>query len=223
MAFAPHTLIAFGGKLTDRVSSVVDIWECTIRAVQLDSHDRPVSNPAGLMNGMADPLATWFTTAANKMSSAASLGYLKVNTIGPDGKYASSGSTNVHDYATGIVGGAAPSHPYTESWCYSWGTAIKRGPGARGRIYPPNGTTQFGDSVICTGAEQAAFLTSAQNLLKVINIGDGNSAAGAPVIASRVNATNTIITTIRIGRVVDSQRRRRSAIPENYVEGLSNP
>jgi hypothetical protein len=223
VVYAPHTLFVMGGVIADPSGAGEDIWECTIRGVQVDSPDRPVTDPVAFMNGIAAPLLAWFKAPASCNVVAAALGYIKVNNIGADGKYISKTATNVHDYPANQTGGAPATHDFSKSWAYSWSTSVARGPGKNGRIYPPNASVGSAGSAICTSADQAKLLAAAQGLLHVLNVGDGDTAGMLPVVASKVNATNTPITGIRIGRVVDSQRRRVNALAEDYVAGPAFP
>lgn len=223
MAYAPHTLFVMAGSLTDPNSGQKDIWQCSVRGVQVDSPDRPVTDPVAFMNGIATPLATYFASADSQICAYASLDYIKVNNIGADGKYSDKSNTNQHDYSPIIQGTGTNGHPFTESFAYSWRTTKARGPGSHGRIYLPNASQGAAGSATIAPAVQAVYLTAAQQLLHILNVGDGDTAGMLPVVASNVNATNTPVTSISIGRVIDSQRRRRNALTEAYISGPAFP
>lgn len=220
MVYAPHTLVVFGGVLSANFAGGTDeIWQCGIRGVQADDHSSPVKNPEAYMNGLATPLANWFGDAQNLMSTGATLTFLKVNSIGPDGKYSDPSNTHRHDYVPPIQGGLAPIVPDILTCCWSWRTAKTRGPGSHGRIYPPNNTVGSSPSMGIGGSDRDRHLAAAQRLFHIIKLGDGDLAEMDPVIASKVNATNTIITEIWIGSIYDVQRRRKNAEVEIYTKG----
>lgn len=215
MAYQPHTLIAFGGSLAD-VGAADEIWECTVRVISPGGSGLPLSDAAGYMGQVAGPLQTWFTTPAVGMSSKSTLAWLKVNNIAADGTYSAAGGTNVHDYSPPQNGGstAAQAAPAFCSLALSWTTNRRRPPGAFGRIYPPNFNYPMGGSAV-SSASQTAAVGAAVALLDVLRNCDGSLGA-IPVIASRVNATNTEITGCRVGNIYDVQRRRKNAVPETY-------
>lgn len=213
MAYKAHTLIAFGGSLSE-VTTGDEIWECTIRAISPGGSELPLSDPGGYMDQIAGDLASWFSDSDNNMANGTTLAWLKVNNIGPDGRY-SGGATNVHDYTPAIEAGVGQSVPSFCSLAFSWTTNRKRPPGAFGRIYPPNYTYPCIGSAI-SGVYQAKALATAVALLDVIRACSHDLQA-IPVIASRVNATNTEITGVRVGNVYDYQSRRKNAVRETYT------
>lgn len=224
MVYAPHTLVAFGGRLNASLAGGVDeIWECTVRGVQLDDHTRPVTNPQAYVDGVAGPLAAWYASVTSLMNGFSSLDFVKANSIGPDGKYSDPSTVHRHDYTPGIGGGLTPVFPDIISCCWSWRSAKTRGPGSHGRIYPPNNTIGVSNNMALDSAARDRHLTAAQNLMHVLSVGDGDLAEMTPVIASKVNATNTPITEIWIGSILDVQRRRKSAETEIYTKGVIFP
>lgn len=213
MAYAPHTLVAFGGALTELASND-EIWECTIRVYSPGGSKLPLSDPAGYMGQIATPLGTWFALAASGMQSVASLAYLKVNNIGADGKY-SDPTTNVHDYTTPVTGGVVGQQaPSFLSCAMAWTTNRTRPPGAYGRIYPPNFSYGFAGAKI-SATDQGKVVTAGKNLLGVLRNCAGSLGA-IPIIASKANATNTEITGVRCSNVYDVQRRRKNAALVTY-------
>lgn len=214
MAYRPHTLVAFGGALTE-VSSRDEIWECTMRVIAPGGSTLPLGGAAeGYMNEIAAPLAAWFSDTDNHMADGSTLAWLKVNNIGADGKYSDSG-TNVHDYNPVVAAGVGQSVPSFLSLALSWTTARTRPPGAFGRIYPPNYTYPATGSAV-SAAYQAMARDTAVALLDVIRNCGGDLQA-LPVIASRANATNTEINGVRVGNVYDYQSRRKNAVRETYA------
>lgn len=221
MVYAPHTLIAFGGTLAASFAGGTDDeWQCGIRAVQLDDHSSPIKNPQGYLDAIAPHMATWFAAPANLMSTGATLDWIKVNSIGPDGKYSDPSVVHRHDFTPPIQGGVIPIVPDILSLCWSWRTAKTRGPGSKGRIYPPNNTTGSSPSMGVGGTDRGRHITAAQALMSIISIGDGDLAEGTAVIASKVNATNTPITEIWIGSIYDVHRTRKDDEVEIYTKAV---
>lgn len=213
MAYAPHVLAAFGGNLPNG-----DIWQCGVRLKtatgQLDEADVDQ-----YMEAMATQLATWFGTASTGIAATTQLTYLKLNNIGADGKYPPGVATHQHDFNPVVVGGQTLAIPAITSVCLSWTTDVKRGPGAHGRVYVPNlgyapaSTGKVGNTAITNG------VAAAQGLLDAVSLYQNPGALGRliPVVASKVNATLTAITGVRVGDEYDVQRRRKNAAPEVYT------
>jgi hypothetical protein len=220
MAYAPHTLVAFGGTLSEQ-SGQDEIWECTIRGMDLPDGvpgNIPVDE-GGLdtyLSEIATPLATWFAAAAHQMSSSSNLVYVKANNIGADGRYTSP-TTHVHDYTTPVAGGVAGGVPSFLSVAYSWHTSRNRPPAARGRIYPPNFAVPIisGTSTIGAG-DRAQQLAAALALLTLLQ-NHANTIWFAPSVVSKVGGAHQPINNVFVGSTYDVQRRRKYAVPELYT------
>jgi hypothetical protein len=148
MAFTAHTLVAFGGKLTNNTSP--DQWQCGVRLAILDpdgiSWRAGLSDPQVYLNALHAPLLTWFqralvTTAGSEFATLradAYLDWVKVNNIDALGHYADPTTTHRFDYSgTAGGGGSVNIIPPFVTAAVSLTTALARGRGHRGRIYLP--------------------------------------------------------------------------------------
>lgn len=101
-------------------------------------------------------------------------------------------------------------------------TAIARGPGHSGRIYVPAGSRTspiFDNTGHITYAGLNLWLAAYKTLIETMNaftIG-GSLASPRVSVVSKVAATSSRVTNVRIGDVYDTQRRRRESIEENYL------
>lgn len=92
--------------------------------------------------------------------------------------------------------------------------SVEPGPSGRGRMYLPN--------IVASGVDVNGQLTStAQNAivtnLKVFfDAVNALSAYGNLIVASQAQSAGFTLKSIRVGNVVDAQRRRRNAVGENY-------
>lgn len=213
MAWSPHARVVFGGALNDLGLLGSDIWQCTVNVVPLD-----------MVEGWCDPylaaiqapLKTWFTAVASEMSTNADLRFIKANLIGADGHYSNPTVTHRFDYTSIGVGAKAPTMPGYLSLAMSWSTALTRGPGSKGRIYPPNAPTAAGSGQsVANSTSTNNAMNAAKALLTVL--ASTTTTQATPVIASGVNAAVTPITGVRCGNLIDVQRRRRNSINETYV------
>ena len=224
MPFAPHVRVSFGGTLTGETGYPDEIWNCSV-----NGEVGPAWDADEYLGVIQAALLAWFRSNDSKCSSQSTLGYVKANKIGADGKYVDQGTTHVHSYASAMTGGAGPVNPDILTTAISWGTGKARGPGSHGRIYLPNNTLGTGIGMTVSIVEQDALVAAGVNLLQILNAGGGGNGIPGhpntnpvlqPVIASRVNATNTPILSCRVGNVKDVQRRRKDAYRESYRIGV---
>lgn len=215
MAFAPHSRVSFGGTLSPSgFGDTGDIWQCNVSIVN-GSIGGGFDNGAYLEE-IAGPLLAWYQAPANGLSIGAFLRWVKCNAINADGTYFDGNNTNVHDYPGDLTrGGAQPKNPDIISIATSWRTSKARGPGSHGRIYLPNNTYGETTDITIAPPDQLKAANAGKALLQVLANGPGITVT--PVVASKVNATNTPITRVAVGSVKDVQRRRKNAIKETYT------
>lgn len=202
MAVAGHLYkLAFGGPLFTE-----EQWSCSIHILATD----PMTETP---ESFEDALRAWFISSTASISSAAQLTWIKFNEINPvTGKYLSEIESNTFDTFAPMVGIGATG-PGQNTLAISWMTAATRGLASKGRIFPPTGqlvvnmATGQVTTVIASNAAGAA-----NSLLTVIN---GFGAAQVVVFSKQGQVTRTI-TGVRVGTIVDTQRRRRSSLKENY-------
>lgn len=174
-----------------------------------------------LLDGLVPVISTWFSSAGASISTRAQLETIKANVLGVDGKYVSQTYTGLRDIEP-VVGSAAGNiMPPQNTVAVSLRTARKRGPGARGRFYPPLPVvgTLAPDGTIAAG--QAAQMATAGAAL--INGMNGVSDLRV-VVASEVGAGALVpVTSVAVGTVVDTQRRRRGDLVEVYSTAAVAP
>lgn len=119
--------------------------------------------------------------------------------------------TGVSDPRNEVGTAAAASMPFQCAPVVSLRTAQLSRSG-RGRFYAPSlATTQIDGGRMLAGA-QTALADSAQDLLQALEAG-----GQAPVIYHRGAGTTTNVTSIDVGDVIDTQRRRRNKLVEARV------
>lgn len=204
-----HALLTFFG---DGYSGV-EIWNTTLR---LDGTTVP--NETQL-----EACATAFQTLWNDgtLASPSSRRFLGVKWAPQDtqGRYPD-GSDSIEfllaDPDPGTTGGGYPQIALT----LSLRTARSRGYASNGRMYLPSSR----EVSVASGqidATQALALASvgAQFIADIAEVGLGTPAVMSTVGAGRIEA----VTGVRVGRVMDTQRRRRNALDEAYTETVSVP
>lgn len=226
MAFSPHYRLTFGGTLSEGDSGPIDeIWQCN---VSLLPYGGGTLDEDLYMEQIDPTIRAWFSDTASGMSNAAVLNFLKCNEIGADGRYTSRTTSHRRDL-TPTGGAVTPQNPEIISCCLSWITGVARGPGSKGRIYPPNPTYGSRSSMLIASSEQGAAAAAGVKLLQVLNNANdgpfrptplGHYEDARPVVASSVNGSLNGIIGCRAGSVKDVQRRRKDAIRETYVTSV---
>lgn len=188
--------LAWGGSLYG-----VDEWQNSLFV------HSPVSLP---LNPAAYEVAlkAWHTANGH---NKANLDYIKFNEINPvTGKYAS-----LVDSFTHVL---SPSHPGAMTLAYpqlsaamSIRTVRARGRGSAGRIYPPNGSYPVATDGRIEQANVTAQLATFRTLINAINAAN---TGGVVVVFSKIGQTTTDVIKVSMGRVMDTQRRRRRALDE---------
>ena len=216
MGYDQHALLAFGG-FDNSYSPGFEIWQCHVRGL-FDS-EADYSDMQSICDIIAGRLRTWFGASANYMSSAATLNWVKLNEIGPDGRYVSD-ITNITE-VTAQAGGQPPHTPSILTCAFSWTTGATRGLAHRGRIFPPVALDAVTTGTV--GTKQSNYRTSALSLLTAIApTGTLTHDGLPPYVVSPGGKHSSVgvarrITGVEIGDLVDVQRRRKSALPEAYV------
>lgn len=164
--------------------------------------------------------------------STHTLEFCKVAAVDTDGRYLPGESVYEHLYLPPIAGprvvtvGSNQSLPQ-QSLCISLRTAVTRGYAAKGRIYPPPQYVQLGLDGSANAV--ASYATPVKTLINSINAATGTgvvviaskgkgvrnpSSTGKPRYTYPTPGAEHAVTAVSVGRVVDTQRRRRRQLNE---------
>lgn len=214
MAYAPHDKFVMGGLLTG--GPATEIWACSINGTLLKSGTIVQADYDAWLTDVAAGLMTWYAASTSRMRSDSTLTYAKLNAIGPDGKYAH--PTTPHTkLLTSTAGGVGPVLPDFVTLAWSWKDTSHVGPASNGRIYPPNSLATYATgSTTVTSGELTAQVTAAKNLLNAISQTYTGGLEFVPGLFSSKGAATGAILQIRVGNVLDVQRRRKNKFPETY-------
>lgn len=167
----------------------------------------------------ATAATAFYRGTSGGMATYNTLDQIKMALIGVDGK--TIGEPKVYYYSTPQAGTYSGSVIPQASIAVSLVTDLPRGLASKGRIFLPSGFGDVGntDGKLSTVTTNA-IATRTKTFLDAINtIGDSVVPAGAIAITSnvRTGAVNTV-TGVRVGNLVDVQRRRRNRLTETYVD-----
>lgn len=221
MAYEPHTYVTFSGTLSEQTSQD-EIWQIGIRGFNPTGGKSPVaaSELQNLVDAIFADIGDWYSANDGDIFGGAFLREIKAVNIGADGKYSSQPRTHAVNLGGGR--GDTPGLPTFNSIVYSWTTGVRTGKAAHGRVYPPNFWLKFQPGLATLQvASQATALTQAARLLNVVSQ-SGPQFVFRPYVVSS-SGVSRAITGVRVGNVIDVQRRRKNAVPETYTSAAWNP
>lgn len=204
-----HSLLTFFGD----GYSAQEIWNCTLR---LDSTQTP--DQAELEAAATAFQALWNDGTLASPSSRRFLGvkWAPQDTQGryPDGLDAV--EFLLEDPDPGTTGGGYPQIALV----LSWRTARSRGYASNGRMYVPSAREVSTASGQIDATQADALAGVAATFINAI----AASGVGTPAVMSSAGAGRIEeITGVRVGRVMDTQRRRRNALDEAYTATVPVP
>lgn len=202
--------------------------------------DGGVSNQV-TAEAISDDVEAWWRgttgyTTANQFlaNSSHRLTELKVARIQPDGTYPDTDPSYSHFYVPPIAGPALPKDGTVaqNTIAVTLTTALPRGYASKGRIYlppsqlyVPNQTTGIIDAINADKIRDSIrTLINAINANTVVgNVAIYSRGKGVPTFNSVKNrieysypnpGASNVVTGVRVGRVIDTQRRRRRSLTE---------
>jgi len=203
---AEHMYVQWGGKLPGG-----EEWSNGLR-LRGSNPIFPAADAQSLLPGLVTALSAYHARATTLVHASAKLSYVKCNAIGVDGHYSS--QITYETVVADVAGGSTSQCPPNQvTMVVSWLTAFSRGPGHRGRMYVPLTATNLDTDGSVFAANVTGAKTSANTLLTAINA--INPDFKAAVFSRKAGAaTSNDITTASVGRILDTQRRRRRSLLE---------
>lgn len=203
--YPPHARFSFQGVY----GSAADPYEAwTFRL-----NTGPGGNGAPLGGKAQTCINAWQTHLAGVFGPHVRLTSVKAAPIGTDGRYVGD-SVEVFTAAAGIpgTGPVSPVYPTQVALAASLRTPA-RGPGGRGRVYLPTTISSVGpnDGLISpTDAQNVA-----QRLGLLIDAMNADLTTGRVCVVS-IKGTRHEVSSVRVGRALDTMRSRRRSIEEAY-------
>jgi hypothetical protein len=222
-----HIQVTWGGSLPGN-----ETWSCSLKMADARPGSPVIGNDAYIatmdMGDYADfvktPIQNFHEDAGSNINPAAVLRYVKVAKIQHDGKMDADDSSEEFVYAgDGIPGGGSTGLQYPNqcSLVVSLTTRVTRGPAHRGRFYMPLPSHYIGADGCISIADAQAVADSAAAFIESISDVPGldiPSSPGVVVMSRKSSAARTYnVEGVEVGRVIDTQRRRRRSLPENYA------
>lgn len=214
MAYPFHFLkLSFGGGLAQGQ----EIWTNGINFglptsdVGFEDGDYDTALPS-----IATSIGEWFADNRMGIPTSATLDWVKLAYIKPDGEYFR--DADVYDFSTPVRGNQTGLGKLVQqSTAVTFESARRRAPGRFARIYPPMTGTPDTDGYVGPMEADGIRDATAEMIAEVtedLRIASGQNIV--PIVASQKTTTNNEIVTVKVGRIVDVQRRRRNRLPELY-------
>ena len=209
-----HRLVMIGTWYTDQFNMTLNIVPSGLGELRMPAVDETQLAAAAAVVG------TWFPLSQGSpgmgFSEHAKLTSIKLNRVGPDGRYVDS-IAREHVYSSPIAGPLSITPAPQLSLAVTLRTAIERGRGSKGRVYPPGGN--WSNGVNADGRASTTQATGQANGMKaLINpLNTLYSLIGRVGVASNAGAGRfEHVTHLDVGRVMDTIRSRRSSLVEDY-------
>jgi len=215
-----HVLAQWGGTLPGG-----EIWSNSLRLASTDTgNDADVPSHDAMVEWLTtyakDAVAAWHGSFDLKCSNQAKLAYLKMNVVDIAGRYVEL-NTLEYLYSPVVPGGSASNiHPTQIALAVSLTTEFSRGHAHRGRFYVPmpvhvvDATTGL---ISVSDAIQVA--TAAKTFIEALADEPGPDILPGMrvcVMSQRGTGATNVVTGVDVGRVLDTQQRRRNALKETY-------
>lgn len=219
----PFMKLTFGGTQADGQ----DIWTCGINlSIQNDElvPVLPTNAVSAFENYIEDIDSDIIDIFTNYISSntmdiptAATLDYIKLAVIGTNGEYI----VDAHTWEPqGVTGGRSGTYVPQVSLVMTLQSDKRVDPGKYGRFYLPTVGPRGSSGYRPAETQQKANLTA--NLLASLNrrvrggLADVRVQPAAVTSASNFSGNYRPFTSVKVGNVFDTQRRRRNKIGETY-------
>lgn len=211
-----HALLTWGGKIGTQ-----EIWQC-------GTHWIPSSVSAQTWEAWRDQvglvdiftaIATWMSvTGTGGFAGAWTLSWVKLAVLKTDGEYLT--EARMHSVASGIGSGHSLSGtPYSNTCAITLHSGRTLGKGNSNRFFAPpiNAGVEAGTGTWST-SETTALLTRTKTMLKAVEgeLGTVGRGMKLQILGQTGTGTERDVAQLRVGRVPDTQRRRRNALAEGY-------
>jgi len=199
------------------IADTDEIAETTLSVAQASGSN--VASPStGTLSDCADAYQDLMQTSGLLWANWSNFVGVKGALIKTDGTYGDDPTTFA---VTGTVSGSSGSIAPQCSVVLSLRTSSSLGKGNYGRMYLPHttltwaasGNLPYGDS----GAQGTVAAAGATFVAAINTIFAGPPAARVAIMGRTGTGTNRAVTRVAVGRIVDTQRRRRNALSEDYV------
>lgn len=224
MAYVGHTKVTFGGGLGNATPAAEE-WSCSFR-IGDPSGSPTVANPTTTTEtAIVNALKNFIGGSSAALSSSVTMSWVKFSLMDATGHVVVDPATGgfvqelfpISPVTTGW--GATAQHPFQIAQVVSLISA-RHGAMGKGRMYVPlPGSTVDANGLVST-TNRDSMVAAAQTLFNSVNTALTTQGTAARVIVASSKGFNSKVLSVRVGRVLDTHRTRRSRLPESYGIGL---
>jgi len=218
-----HVVLQWGGTLPGG-----EIWSNSLRLASsgegptaaVPTHDDMIT---WLNTTVKDALAAYHGGTTAGVHQFAKLVYAKLNVVDQNGHYVED-TTNEYVWSPTLAGGNGGTlHPNQIALVVTLATDFERGHAHQGRYYMPLPAFAVASSDGLISTSDANFAANAaKQLVEALSVDPAQVVLPVEnmrvcVMSQRGTGATRPVTGIKVGRVLDTQRRRRQELPESYV------
>ena len=169
---------------------------------------------ATVPQGIIDAVVAFHATEGVS-SSAAKIETIKLNEIGTNGRYVNQGATVQYDLDPPAAGASSPHFPPQVALVVSLGTDVARGRAHAGRFYIPSPGASMETNGMIGPGWQGVVAAAAATMINAINATESVLRVG--IVSNLGIGAEHPVTSVRVGRVLDTLRSRRTSLDEGYT------
>lgn len=198
-----------------------DIWTTGWRIAPSPASEPIINYPAmanTLLESVTGAAQTFWTAIQARVARGTRLNSVKVAPVDEDGRYIDNMDSVIYDWETPLRGAGTNVHPPQVSVVASLTTGTRRGNATHGRMYLPLTAIAINSEDFTISVSERQTIANAVKGLLNDSIGAIADVTLDPVVMSNIGSgTTRTITTVAVGSIADTQRRRRNRFTEQYT------
>jgi hypothetical protein len=214
--------LTWGGSLGSVGTNVgKEIWQCGVRFAALGGVGTPIGGFGAFdLGDVANAIATYHADPTLHLANDTRLSWVKAALLRVDGEYAT--EPRLHTFPSGVQGGGGSNslQAFQVSLAVTLWSGETLGKANYGRFYLPamNITRTYGSGTL-TSFYTDQIATATRTMLQAVDgeLSTLNYDWRLAIMSSLGNGTHKPVAQIKVGDVLDTQRRRRNALDETYA------
>lgn len=210
-----HYYLQWGGSLPGG-----ETWSCGLRMSPINTGAVSQADQSAKLASVVSAVQTFHSRASGgvQVNSRALLSFVKFNAIDAITGHYKYPVTNV-SYPANIAGGYVDAgvHPNQIALCVTLLTAVQRGPASKGRFYVPLPAYTIGTDGLIGATYATNAKTGVMDFVTALNAIDASNFKVAVYGTKQGVLAQNLVTAVKVGRVLDTIRRRRRQLPETYA------
>lgn len=198
-----------------------DIWTTGWRIAPSPASEPIINYPAmanTLLESVTGAAETFWAAIRSRVAKGTRLNSVKVAPVDEDGRYIDNMDSVIYDLETPLDGSTGSAHPPQVSVVASLTTGTRRGNATHGRMYLPLTAIAINSDDFTIDTTNRQLIANAVKGLLNDSIGAIADVTLDPVVMSNIGSgTTRTITTVAVGSIPDTQRRRRNRFTEEYT------